>query len=53
MARAGYQATLAGKTLVVPGIANKLLQFSSKFSHWGVVKQVMKHVMQPLPPRNS
>jgi short-subunit dehydrogenase len=53
VALAGYRATLAGNTLVVPGLANKMLQFSSKFSHWGIVKQVMKHIMQPLPPRNS
>lgn len=51
VALAGYRATLAGRTLVVPGIANKLLQLSSKYSHWGIVKQVMKHIMQPLPPR--
>ena len=53
VALAGYRATLAGRTLVVPGLANKVLQFSSKFSHWGGVKQVMKHIMQPLPPRNT
>lgn len=51
VAEAGYHGTLSGKTLVVPGIANKLLQLSSKYSHWGIVKQVMKHIMQPLPPR--
>ena len=53
VALAGYKALRAGKTLVVPGLTNKLLQFSAKFSHWAIVKQVMKRIMQPLPPRKS
>ncbi len=53
VALAGYRATLTGKTLVVRGLINKILQLSSKYWHWGIVKQVMKHIMQPLPPRNS
>ncbi|RLS58066.1 MAG: SDR family oxidoreductase [Planctomycetota bacterium] len=53
VAAIGYRALCRGKTLVVPGLANKLLQLSSKFSHWGIVKKVMKHVMQPLPPRGT
>ena len=53
VALAGYNAMRAGKTLVVPGLVNKLLQCSSKFSHWGIVKTIMKHIMQPLPPRQN
>ncbi len=53
VAEIGYHAMRSGKTLVVPGLFNKLLQFSSKFTHWAVVKKVMKHIMQPLPPRGS
>lgn len=53
VALAGYRATLSGRTLVVPGLANKILQLCSKYSHWGIVKQVMKFIMQPLPPRLS
>jgi uncharacterized protein len=53
VALAAYNGMRSGKTLVVPGIFNKLLQFSSKMSHWGIVKQVMKRVMQPLPPRQK
>ena len=51
VALAGYNALRAGRTLVVPGLVNKLLQLSSKYMHWAVVKQVMKRIMQPLPPR--
>lgn len=51
VALAGYKALRAGRTLVVPGLLNKVLQFGSKFSHWGIVKQLMKTIMQPLPPR--
>ena len=53
VALAGYQALRAGQTLVVPGLVNKLLQCSAKYTHWGVVKQVMKRIMQPLPPRQG
>jgi len=53
VALAGYQAMRAGRTLVVPGLFNKVLQWSSKFSHWAIVKQVMKRIMQPLPPRQG
>ena len=53
VALAAYNGMRSGKTLIVPGLFNKLLQFSSKMSHWGIVKQVMKRVMQPLPPRKS
>ena len=53
VALAGYKALRAGRTLVVPGLINKLLQCSAKFTHWGIVKQVMKRVMQPLPPRKG
>lgn len=53
VALAGYNAMRAGRTLVVPGFFNKVLQWSSKFSHWAIVKQVMKHVMQPLGPRKT
>ena len=53
VALAGYNAMRAGRTLVVPGFFNKALQWSSKFSHWAIVKQVMKHIMQPLGPRKA
>ena len=53
VALAGYNAMRAGRTLVVPGLVNKLLQCSAKYSHWGIVKQVMKRIMQPLPPRQG
>ncbi len=53
VALAGYQAMRAGRTLVVPGLFNKVLQWTVKFSHWAIVKQVMKHLMQPLGPRKT
>ncbi len=53
VALAGYNALRAGRTLAVPGLVNKLLQCSAKYTHWGVVKQVMKRIMQPLPPRQG
>jgi short-subunit dehydrogenase len=53
VALAGYNAMRAGRTLVVPGLFNKVLQWSSKFSHWAIVKQVMKNIMQPIGPRKS
>ena len=53
VALAGYNGLRAGRTMVVPGLVNKVLQFGSKFGHWGLVKQVMKRVMQPLPPRQG
>jgi uncharacterized protein len=53
VALAGYNALRAGRTLVVPGLVNKLLQCSAKYTHWGIVKQVMKRIMQPLPPRQG
>ena len=53
VARAGYHGFRAGRTMVVPGLFNKVLQWSSKMSHWGIVKQVMKRIMQPLPPRKG
>ncbi len=51
VALAGYKALRAGRTLVVPGLINQVLQCSAKYCHWGIVKQIMKHLMQPLPPR--
>lgn len=53
VALAGYQAMRAGRTLVVPGFFNKVLQWSAKFSHWAIVKQVMKNIMQPIGPRKT
>jgi short-subunit dehydrogenase len=53
VALAGYNAMRAGRTLVVPGLINKILQCSAKFTHWAIVKQVMKRIMQPLPPRKQ
>ena len=53
VALAGYNSMRAGHTLVVPGLVNKLLQCSAKYTHWGVVKQVMKRIMQPRPPRQG
>lgn len=53
VAQAGYDAMRAGRTLVVPGVFNKLLRWSSRCSHWAIVKQVMKHIMQPLGPRKT
>lgn len=53
VALAGYRAMRAGRTLVTPGWINKLLQFGSKFYPWAIVKPIMKHIMQPLPPRGT
>ncbi len=51
VALAGYRGLRAGRTLVVPGWVNKVLQCSAKYSYWGIARLVMKYIMQPLPPR--
>lgn len=53
VALAGYNAMRAGRTLVVPGFFNKVLQWSSKFSHWAIVKRITKNLLQPLGPRQG
>jgi short-subunit dehydrogenase len=52
VARAGYQATVRGRDLIVPGALNKLLTFSSKIWPRKWVRWTTEK-LHPLPARNG
>lgn len=46
VAEAGYQALMAGKTLVIPGLANKLLAQSVRFSPRSMVTKIVRRMQE-------
>jgi short-subunit dehydrogenase len=44
VARVGYRGLMAGKTIVIPGIANRLLSFSVRLVPRAVVRQVTRRL---------
>jgi len=47
-AEAGVRAAFAGKSVHVPGIANKMLTFASRFAPRGIIARVAKQVQAPI-----
>jgi short-subunit dehydrogenase len=46
VARAGYRGLMAGKTVVIPGIRNKLLVETVRFSPRNMVTQVVRNMQE-------
>lgn len=46
VARAGYRALMAGKTVVIPGIRNKLLVETVRFSPRNMVTRVVRNMQE-------
>lgn len=46
VARAGYRGLMAGKTVVIPGIRNRILVESVRFSHRSMVTQIVRNMQE-------
>jgi uncharacterized protein len=44
VARVGYRALIAGKTVAIPGWANRLAAFTVRFTPRGLVTQVVRQI---------
>ncbi len=51
VALAGYRGVMAGKTLVIPGFANKLIPWVGRLSPRGTVTQVVRRLQERVPQR--
>ncbi|HEX9094573.1 MAG TPA: SDR family oxidoreductase [Candidatus Dormibacteraeota bacterium] len=49
VAAAGYRGLMAGKTLVIPGLANKLIPWIVRVSPRGVVTRVVRRMQERVP----
>jgi len=47
VAEAGYQGLMAGKTIVIPGLQNKLMVESLRISPRSVVTKVVRRMQAP------
>lgn len=47
VAEAGYRGLMAGKTIVIPGLQNKLMMQSLRVSPRSVVTKVVRRMMAP------
>jgi uncharacterized protein len=46
VARAGYRGLMAGKTVVIPGIRNRILVESVRFSPRSMVTQIVRNMQE-------
>ncbi len=46
VARAGYRGLMAGKTVVIPGIRNRILVESVRFSPRNMVTQIVRNMQE-------
>jgi len=51
VALAGYRGLMAGKTIVIPGLSNKLIPWVVRLSPRGVVTRVVRRMQERVPPR--
>jgi short-subunit dehydrogenase len=49
VALAGYRGLMTGKTLVIPGLANKLIPWIVRVSPRGVVTRVVRRMQERVP----
>ena len=47
VAAAGYQAMMAGRTVFIPGLANRLMVYSVRFAPRNMVAALSKRVLAP------
>jgi short-subunit dehydrogenase len=51
VALAGYRGLMAGKTIVIPGVSNKLIPWVARLSPRGMVTRVVRRMQERVPPR--
>ena len=49
VALAGYRGLMAGKTIVIPGFANKLIPLIVRVSPRGVITRVVRRMQERVP----
>ena len=48
---AGYRGLMAGKSIVIPGVSNKLIPWVVRLSPRGMVTRVVRRMQERVPPR--